>query len=170
MPKVVELINEHFAHPVQTVDVDAPIRVNSFTGDLLPDGTPVRIQLDNPIDSVSGDRPHGKFRAGDIRWENKVRHITRLYLRPEQPPMYQVDDDGRVAHTKNQLQVVRADETRPSNRSQKKFITERLLRRCKEKHRVMFEVLWDTGEKTNEQRSSLMKDVPELIQAFESAK
>jgi hypothetical protein len=99
-----------------------------------------------------------------------VRHITRLYLRPEQPPMYQVVDDGQVAHTKNQLQVVRADETRPSNRSQKKFITERLLRRCKEKHRVMFEVLWDTGEKTNEQRSSLMKDVPELIQAFESAK
>jgi hypothetical protein len=32
----------------------------------------------------------------------------------------------------------------------------------------MFEVLWDTGEKTNEPRSNLIKDVPDLVEAFES--
>jgi hypothetical protein len=168
VPKVVKLINEHFSHEPVSVDVDTPIRVDKNSGHSLLDGTPVRVQLDNPVGYVHGERLYGKFRAGDIRWENKIRHITRLYLRPGGVPMYQVDDVDQVAYTKNQLQVVQADENKPTNKSQKKFIIKKLLRRFKDKNKVMFEVLWDTGEKTNEPRSNLIKDVPDLVEAFES--
>ena len=125
----------------------------------------MRIQLDNPIDYTTGKRLHGKFRAGDIRWENQIRQITRLYLRPGQPPMYQVDDNMKVAYSRGQLQVVSADELRPTNQSQHKFIIEKLLKRFKTKNKVYFQVLWDT----NEPRTNLMKDVPELVEQFENS-
>ena len=120
---------------------------------------------DNPIDYTTGKRLHGKFRAGDIRWENQIRQITRLYLRPGQPPMYQVDDNMKVAYGRGQLQVVSADELRPTNQSQHKFIIEKLLKRFKTKNKVYFQVLWDT----NEPRTNLMKDVPELVEQFENS-
>ena len=148
------------------VDGDTSIRVNAFTGLVLPDGTPVRVQLDNPIDYVSGSRLHGKFRAGDIRWENKIRHITRLYLRPGQPPMYQVEDDGHVAYTKINCRLCKTMKSDQPT-SHRKIIIKRLSRRFKNK--IMYEVLWDTGETTVEPRSSLMKDVPDMIDAFENA-
>jgi hypothetical protein len=46
--------------------------------------------------------------------QKKTEPITQLYLRPDQPPMYQVNHNENVAYTKNQLQVVKPDEVKPS--------------------------------------------------------
>ena len=131
-------------------------------------GTKVRIQLDNPQSYIEERPLTGKFRAGDVRWSKTIHTITQFYLRPNQPPMYQLDNDKRVAYTKYQLQVVKSDETVPTTSSQNKFVVKKLLRRFKLKNKIYFEVLWGDNSKTNEPRTSLIKDIPLLIKEFES--
>lgn len=169
LPKVIKLINKYFSHEPMGIDVDQPIKTNKFSSDMLPVGARVRIQLDNPIDYVNEKNLSGRFRAGDIRWSKTVHKITSFYLRPGQPPMYQLDDDTRVAYTKYQLQVVRNDEVRPTGESQNKWNVEKLVRRFKSKNKIVFEVKWEGYKETTiEPRSNLIKDVPEMVRAFES--
>ena len=81
--------------------------------------------------------------------------------------MYQVDNDGNVAYTRNQLQVVLANEKKPSKKLRKRQIVEKILKRIVKGKTVSFEILWDTGEVTTEPRTSLIKDIPGLIEEFE---
>jgi hypothetical protein len=104
--EVIRLMNLYLSHEPTEITVDTPVKTNKFTSDLLPNGTKVRIQLDNPESYVDGKKLHGKFRAGDIRYSKEIHTITQLYLRPGQPPMYQVDNNRKVAYTKYQLQVI----------------------------------------------------------------
>ena len=120
LPEVVKLINEEYSHPAVAPDPTKPVKTNDFSKDVLPIGTKVRIQLDNPIDYVEEKKLHGKFRTGDIRYTKKIGEITRFYLRPDQPPMYEVDNNSKVAYTKYQLQIVKDDEVKPSTKKQKK--------------------------------------------------
>ena len=170
LPKVVASMNKHLSYDAKDTDVNSPIRTNQFSSNMLPLGTKVRFQLDNP-QSYTDERPlMGKFRAGDIRWSKTTHVVTQYYLRPDQPPMYQLDNNKNVAYTKYQLQVVKSDETTPSTSSQSKFVVKKLLKRFKLKNKVYFEVLWEDDSRTNEPRSSLMKDIPLLIEDFEKSK
>jgi len=168
LPEVIKSINKYLSYQATDTDVDTPIRTNLFTSKILPVGTKVRIQLDNPQSYTEGKPLTGKFRSGDIRWSKTSHVITQFYLRPNQPPMYQLDNDKRVAYTKYQLQVVKSDETVPTTSSQNKFVVKKLLRRFKLKNKIYFEVLWGDDSKTNEPRTSLIKDIPLLIKEFES--
>ena len=38
--------------------------------------------------SYQGDKLHGKFRAGDVRWSKQVDTITDYFLRPGQPSTF----------------------------------------------------------------------------------
>jgi hypothetical protein len=167
LPKVIKLINQHFSHAPVVTDVNEPIRTNKYTSDLLPIGSKVRIQLDNPEGYAEEEKLHGRFRAGDICWTKTIHIITQYYLRPDQPPMYQVDNNERVAYTKYQLQVVRDDEVKPKSNIPKKYIIRKLLKKLKVKNKIYFEVLWGDGSKTKEPRSELIKDVPDLVKDFE---
>lgn len=168
VPEVIKLMNKHLSHEPNPIDVNQPVRTNSYTAKVLPIGTSVRIQLDNPISYIDEKTLSGKFRAGDIRWTKSVHKITQIYLRPGQPPMYQVDNDKRVAYTKYQLQVVKENEIRPTTQSQNKYNIEKLIRRFKRSNKIYFEVKWEGyNETTNEPRSNLMKDVPEMVKQFE---
>ena len=131
-------------------------------------GTNVRVQLDNPQHHFTGRRLHGGFREGDIRWTKTVNPITQIYLRPDQPPMYKVGENGNVAYTKNQLQLVHANEVRPSVNLQEKHVVEKLVSRFKKGNKIYFKVKWKTGEITDEPRTNLIKDVPLLVKYFES--
>ena len=51
LPEVVKLINKHFAHDAVNANPDIPVRTDKFSEEILPIGTNVRIQLDNPIGS-----------------------------------------------------------------------------------------------------------------------
>lgn len=117
VPNVIKALNKNFAHTPPKTDVKThiPIKVKKGTVavDVLEIGTAVRIQLDNPVDAVASKRLHGKFRLGDIHWENKVRKVTQVYLRPDFPPMYEIYDDENVAYTRNQLQPVKSNEKKP---------------------------------------------------------
>jgi hypothetical protein len=58
--------------------------------ELLSEDTRVRVKLTNPI-SVLGQKLHGTFRTGDIRWNPKICVIKKMILSPEQPPTYLLD-------------------------------------------------------------------------------
>lgn len=167
LPRVIKLMNKYLSSEPKDVDINEPIKTNAFTSKVLPIGTKVRIQLDNPKTYVDDIKLSGKFRAGDIRWTKTIHTITQIYLRPAQPPMYQVDNNKRVAYTKYQLQVVKENETKPSTESQHKWNVKKLLRRFKLKNKIYFEVLWEDGSKTNEPRTNLIKDIPLLVAEFE---
>jgi hypothetical protein len=168
LPKVIKLINKYFAHKPIDTDVNEPIKTNKFTSNILPVGTKVRVQLDNPIDYINEKKLSGKFRVGDIRWSKRIHTITSFYLRPAQPPMYQLDDNTRVAYTKYQLQIVKNNEVRPTTLSQNKWNIEKLIRRYKRNNKIYFEVKWEGyNETTNEPRTNLIKDVPEMVKEFE---
>lgn len=88
---------------------------------ILPVGTTVRIQLDEPRSVITNKILHGKFKTGDLRWENKPHKITQISLRPNQPPTYLTDEAGPiVAYTKNQLQVVSTKERGVYDEARKK--------------------------------------------------
>lgn len=171
--KIVTAYNNAYAHdPVgyDELKIKAPILVkaNTQSADVLPEGTKVRIQLDNPVDAVSEKRLHGKFRIGDIRYENKIRTITQLYLRPNFPPMYKVDDID-VAYTRKQLQVVKDDEKKPTTKLQKKFVIDKLVDKRKRKGVTEYRVHWQgytDDQDTWEPELNLLIDVPELVKAY----
>ena len=167
LPDVIKLMNKHLSHKAMDTDINEPIKTNPFTAKVLPIGTKVRVQLDNPKSYIDDKALSGKFRAGDIRWTKTTHTITQIYLRPAQPPMYQLDNNKRVAYTKYQLQVVKDNELPPSTLSQHKWNVKKLLKRFKLKNKIYFEVLWEDGSKTNEPRANLIKDIPDMVNQFE---
>lgn len=171
IPDIIKVVNKYFYHKPEEIDTKnhIPIKVKKGTNasNVLEVDTKVRIQLDNPVDAVETKRLNGRFRIGDIRWENVVRKITQVYLRPDFPPMYQVDGDDNVAYTRNQLQVVLSNEKKPSMKLRKREIVEKILKRIVKGNKVFFEIQWDSGDVTEEPRTQLIKDIPGLIEEFE---
>ena len=58
------------------------------------------------MEVFNNKRLGGKFRAGDIRWTKDVYEIKDILLRPNQPPMYTVDNGKTTEYTRQQLQPV----------------------------------------------------------------
>jgi hypothetical protein len=168
LPKVVALINKNFAHEAQDADPDLLVRTDKFSEEVLPIGTKVRIQLDNPISYVDDKKLYGKFRAGDIRWKKQIGEITRFFLRPDQPVLYQVDNNDNVAYTKYQLQVVKDNEVKPAATAQKQFYAQKILKKKKEDGLVYYQVLWEDKTKTWEPRKNLINEIPDMIKEFET--
>jgi len=104
---------------------------------IIPVDTKVRVILEEPRD-IQGTKQYGKFRKGDIRWENKTREIEQLSLRPNQPPMYVVDGIKNVAYTKEQLQVVNPKELPPKEQSITHYIVEKLLNKRRFKNKIQY--------------------------------
>ncbi len=80
---------------------------------VLDIGTKVRVALDKPK-GVLGTKLGGNFRATDTRWELKISTITNILLTPDQPVLYQVDNEP-TGYTRNQLQLVDENEKQPDN-------------------------------------------------------
>ena len=167
LPNVIESINKFYSEKAEHIDGNAPMKGNKNTLQILPEGIMVRTQLDNPVNHLNNKKLFGKFRLGDVRWTKDPKPITQIYFRPDAPPMYKVGTNDNVAYTKNQLQVVKENETRPNVNLQTKFNVDRLIRRFKKGNKVMFRVRWSDGSETDEPRSQLNKDIPQMIKDFE---
>jgi hypothetical protein len=170
LPKIVKLINEEYKQKPVIFSGTTPERGEGDSLKLLDVGTKVRVQLDKPQEFLNGKRLHGKFRISDIRWNPVVQEITQIYLRPGYCPMYQVDNNTNVAYTKNQLQIVKEDEVKPSTKGQTKFIIDKVLEKIKKKGKIYYKVLWDDKSETIEPRSMLLEDVADLIEEFDKKK
>ncbi|GBC20245.2 DDE-type integrase/transposase/recombinase [Rhizophagus irregularis DAOM 181602=DAOM 197198] len=132
---VVNKIDEIWQRNPPDIPTGSP-KVSKKT-ELLSEGTHVQVKLDEPI-SVLGNKLHGKFRTGDIRWNPNIRVIKKMILSPEQPPTYLLDGPhgrlgvSRCAYTRKELQIVPENEHPPPDsviRGQpERFVPERILR------------------------------------------
>jgi hypothetical protein len=147
--------------------------------DLLEEGQKVRVQLDEPRESLTtGKKLHGKFRSTDIRWDPKERVIKRVVIKPGMPPAYLLDGKDTksgleaVGYTKNQLQVIDKKEVYPDKKvirgKPKTYIIEEIIGKTRIKGKIYFKVKWrGFTETTLEPRSELIKDQPKLIKDYE---
>jgi hypothetical protein len=183
LPDVIKAINEvqtTNSAKVQKKLPDKPV-CEGDSCKMLKIGTKVRVILETPL-SVHGDQKlTGKFRSTDLRWAQKIRTIKSVSLKPNMPPLYLLDGEVSdlkiepVGYTKNQLQVVPENEKYPDSEKvvrgniyEKTWYPERLISKRKVNRKIEFEVKWRGVTKhTWEPRTSLIKQVPDLVKEFE---
>jgi hypothetical protein len=164
IPQLVQKINKYFEQKPYKTDIDKPIITNSVSENMLPIGTVVRYKLDNPVDYVAGSKLHGTFRTSDLRWSKTKHTITNVILNPDTPPLYQLDDNGKVAYTIYQLQVVKPDEIKPTS---EKFYAQEVLSEKKIKGKIFYEILWEDKSKTFEPRTEMIKQIPDMVKEYQ---
>jgi hypothetical protein len=171
LPNIVKYINKHYSHdPPKDQGDDVGIRGHGRSLEMLPEGTLVRYQLDHPVDATGDKKLHGSFRVGDIRFSKQVLPITQIYLRPNAPITYKVGDNGNVAYTRNQLQIVSSTEKLPPKTNLRKFIIEKIIKKFKgKKGLIYYNVQWNDGSSTDEPRKVLIDQVPNLVQDYEDS-
>ena len=145
---------------------------------LLPIDTKVRVQLDVPIDYVSGKRLIGTFRATDVRFSKEPHTISDVVIKPGSPPLYILDDDNTTAYTKNQLQVI-GEEKGPEEKAiarvgkikgVKTYYVQEILDHKTEKKRKYYLVKWKGfKEPTWEPIKIIKEDVPEYVAEYEAS-
>ena len=175
LPRAIALINKRLTHkPKDLSKAEVTCGKDKKTGtdscDLIPEGTKVRVISDKPRDFITGKALHGKFRSGDSRWEKEVRTVDQFLLLPGNPPLYKISGIHNATYTKNQLQIVPENEKLPSQKHQKVFIVEKIIGKRKNKNKIEYLVKWKgypASQNTYEPRTSLIKDIPEMITEFE---
>jgi hypothetical protein len=123
--------------------------------------------LDKPVNYVDGKPEIGKFRRGDIRWSKEIKTISRFFLRPDQIPLYQVDNDARVAYSRYQLQVTRDDEVKPNQPDGNQSYAQRITNKKTEKGKIFYQIEWEDKSLTYEPRTQLIKEIPDMIKEYE---
>src|SRR6185369_324323 len=175
-PSIIEALRKKRIHAPPPIPEGLP--KISDKDELLPEGTRVRVMLFEPM-SVLGQKLHGKFRTGDIRWNPEIRIIKKLMLTPGQPPTYLVDGPhGKLrvsscAYIRKQLQVVPNNENPPPDSvirgKQDKFIPEKILKQRTYKGKKQYLVKWrryPENESTWEPANRFQEDAPELVNEF----
>ncbi|MDX9924329.1 MAG: hypothetical protein RBS48_06145 [Ignavibacteriaceae bacterium] len=150
--------------------------------EILPIDTNVRVKLDHPINPVTGEKLHGRFRTTDIRYHPTIRTIKQIVMKPTQPILYLLNDPSKkdefesVAYSRRELQVVDKNEKQYEGKEvvkgkPKTFIVDQILGKKKVKNKIYYKVKWvgypDEKDFTWEPRSVLMQDVPDVIKEYE---
>lgn len=164
---VVEQINKLLAH--EPTEIDPVKNMPKCAGrscDLIKVGTKVRIILEAPEEFLSHKRLIGKFREGDTRFENKIRKVTQIFIRPAAPPMYKVDEID-IGYTRNQLQIVGKNEVQPETNANKFKNVSTLVGRKKISNLIHFNCVWTDGSKSWQPRSLLVEYIPILVREYE---
>jgi hypothetical protein len=174
--EIVTALDNKWKRDPPSISVDPP-RI-SMNDELLLEGTRVRVKLEDPI-SVLGNRLHGKFRTGDIRWNPEIRTIKKLMLSPNQPPTYLLNGPygrlgvSRCAYTRKQLQLVPDNENPPPDSvirgKPERYIPEKILKQRIRKGQLQYLVKWERypeNEATWEPADRLKEDVPNLVNGF----
>ena len=185
LPKLIKLMNVHVEKRESKVKkvkaTDGDVVCAGDACDLLNEGDKVRVALEYPINPVTHEKLHGKFRSSDIRWHPDVRTIKQILLKPNYPPMYLLDGKvgeakvHPVAYTKAQLQLVPKNEKLPNTNTirgkPKQYIPEKITDKKKINNKIHYKVKWfgyPDSESTFEPRTTLLKEVPDLIAEYEN--
>jgi hypothetical protein len=181
LPILIKVINEKMKISLLKKK-EKPYPVNkSYKIDLLNVGDKVRVALDNPEDE-DGNKKHGRFRSGDIRFSPEVREIKEVLIKPNTPVMYLLDGPNfdikveKVGYTRNQLQLI-GNEKIPTKaiieNDEDRFEVERLVERVKVGKGYKYLVKWK-GQKLDRNngedwvsRSSLLVDIPDMVESFD---
>ena len=146
--------------------------------ELLDVGTKVRRPLDKPTDPLTDAPLQGGFRSTDLRFENKIRTVKQVILKPNQVPMYKLSslpsDTNKLknlattAYTKGQLQLVKDGGEQPSLKQIGKVagVPEKMLSKRTVRGKVYVLVKWKDFDKPEETTYQSIKGFPELIKEF----
>jgi hypothetical protein len=156
---LIEVLNEHKKKPLTKELSEYPI-YDSYTGNLLPIGQKVRVQLDYPINTTNNARLNGKFRSSDIRWSVKIYKIEELILKPGYPPMYLIDNNDNIARTKNQLSIVSKNEKEPDAKyirgTPENYIISKILDKRTKGRITEYKIKWKGYEKPTWEKASVL--------------
>ena len=126
-------------------------------------GQMVYRKLDKPKNMLGHNQATEKFKEGDVRWEiNEPRKIKRiLYFNTQPYYRYILNDVPNVSYPESEL--------RPSLDEEEKYIIQSIKSKKKIKGKIYYEIKWKGYSKTTwEPRSELIKDIPDLINEYES--
>jgi hypothetical protein len=175
LPRIIEVINKKFyrKRPVEK-DINKPVVFNTKTNGkiltILKPDTKVRVILEEPRDTKD-KKLHGRFRASDLRYENKIRTIENIILKPMHPPRYKISGIDNIYYSKNELQEVKDDERYIPSKTIEKYIVEKLLKKKKIKNKIYYLVKWagySHAHNTYEPRDNLIADgLQDMIDDFE---
>ena len=178
LPKIISAYNTYVSKTRPSVkerikDMDTA-KCSGSSCKLLEEGTRVHVILDKPKDAATGNKLHGKFRSGDLRFEERIRTITKVSLKPNQPVLYTISGIGNVLYTREQLRLASKEDQQEKAGNpdpDKKYVISKLVSRFKKGNRIYFKVKWKGYEKTSDEpRAGLMKEVPDLVKAYEKVK
>ena len=111
---LIKYLNENLPPPITPNQSDEILTQYKVHKNIIPINTKVRVILDKPENTYNSGRLSGTFRKSDIRWSRDIKTITNIYLTPNQPVMYQIDNDNSIAYTDNQLQVIKTELKQPN--------------------------------------------------------
>jgi len=180
LPEIIQAINVKVEKraPKKQTKADEHVVVTKYTGELIPIGTEVRIALEFPENLANKTRMPGKFRDGDHRWGEESKTVTDIVMIPSQPPMYVVDHDCSVNYTKNQLQVVPANEKEPpaaivlKDKKVDTFVVKQILDSKVENKKKLLLVWWlgyKKGESTWEPYKNIQQADPKKVKEYEKS-
>lgn len=110
LPDIVEAMNDKYKEDPSKKPIPDKIEGTGSALKLIPLGTQVRAIKEKPT-TLYGEGLHGNFRAGDLRWERRIRTVININLTPGYPPTYELDNPvDHIKYTKGQIQIVPADE------------------------------------------------------------
>jgi hypothetical protein len=136
---------------------------------LLPIGTKIRVMLDEPRKVINNQKEKliGNFRSGDLRWEDNIRTIEDYLIKPNHPILYKISKIKNTYYTRNQLQLYNENDEIIPEKTIKRFVIEKLIKRIKKNNKYYFTVKFKGYEKTEDiLESILIKDVPEMVKKF----
>lgn len=178
LPVVIKALNDRYENKPMKQMPDQPV-CEGDACNILERGTKVRVILDEPREVTQGIKLHGPFRSADVRWNPDVRIVKEVLLKPGYPPMYLLD--GKIGprkidptpYTKSHLQVIKSDEQPPDpiviRGKPESYVAEKILDKKKVNGRIYYLVKWERYDETTwEPRSTLIEDVPDLVEEYEA--
>ncbi len=114
LPDIVKALNNNLPPPLSKEQSDKLMFDSKVDYNIIPLGTKVRTILDKPENTYNQGRLSGTFRNSDIRFSRDIKRITNIFLTPNLPVMYEVDNNTNVSYTKNQLQVIKRELRQPN--------------------------------------------------------
>ena len=108
LPEIIRELNKkyrHKPHPEDDKTFLKPPKCNTkMNCTLLDVGDKVHYQLDIPVAAHDPKkRLKPPFRKGDLKFSPNAVRITNIILRPDQPPMYQLEGREKILYTREQL-------------------------------------------------------------------
>ena len=155
LPEIVNVINENTTEvKAKRYTGNEKIRCKGDECYAYKEGTKVRVAL-----------RRDDFRSGDIRWSKKAHTIEKVLLFPNRPIMYMING-YKNAFYKTELKPYKEI---VGKKVVEKYEIERLKRRFKKNGKIFYKVKWKNYRKlTDEPRSNLIRDVPDMVIAFEA--
>lgn len=108
LPDVISTINDNLKLKKKKRTVSNRLHIDKDTV-ILDVGTKVRVMLDKPKNVLGFKESGYHFRATDTRWDNDIKTVTNIIFQPNEPILYEVNNETYPAYTYNQLQLVKPD-------------------------------------------------------------